>query len=180
LSDILLGIRTRLLDLDYEHDFEGYCRDHDLNINDLANKLEYKQQIKIAKELSIMFNEDELASLPTSSLLSDNLEGNLVELDNIFEYNKLCELRDSVKYYDKLLSQYGYDVEKGEWNRRDFPVTQTDKQMDGIFSDIEKADKAAEEYNEYLDYLCKKYDLDTNKMGKYRFIIPKREGRSRS
>jgi hypothetical protein len=81
---------------------------------------------------------------------------------------------DNVRYYDKLLSQLGYDSEKGEWNVREFPITRNDKQMDGIKSDIQKADEAIDGYNEYLEYLMEKYGKDVDKIGKYVFVPPLR------
>lgn len=84
----------------------------------------------------------------------------IVELESEIEYNKLHDLLDTVQYCDKLLSQYGYDSNRGEWNVKDFPITQHDKQMDGIKSDIEKSRNAVQEYNEYLEYLGEKYDVN--------------------
>jgi hypothetical protein len=121
-----------------------------------------------------MFSLGELSCLPTTSSTNDDLEEHMIELDNIFEYDKLNELLDTVQYYDKLLSQYGYDVKKGEWNTRDFPITQNDKQMEGIKSDVQEFRIAADEYNKYLEYLAEKYDIDFNDIGNCRFIIPNR------
>jgi hypothetical protein len=84
----------------------------------------------------------------------------VLQLDNILEYNKVRELWDQVKYYGKLLSQYGYNQSTGQWNTKLFPVTQTDKQMEGIKSDIETFNEAANDYNKYLEYLEIKYHID--------------------
>lgn len=79
-----------------------------------------------------------------SSFLDISINGGV---DSIFEYNRLHELLDTVRYYNKLLSQYGYNAKKNEWNLKRFPITQNDKQMDGIKADIKKFGIAADEYN---------------------------------
>jgi hypothetical protein len=56
----------------------------------------------------------------------------IVILDHITEYNRLIELADLVKYRSKLMSYYGLDLKTGKWNTKQFPVTQTDAQMEGI------------------------------------------------
>jgi hypothetical protein len=99
----------------------------------------------------------------------------MVELDNISERDKLDDLLDYVPYYDKVLGQYGYDVEEGEWNVREFPITRNDKQMDGIKSDIQKAGEAADEYNDYLEYLSQRYGRDVDNIGKHVFVSPLRK-----
>lgn len=166
LSDILLAVRIILLDIDLS--YEEYCKCRGIDSDNSASKTEYRQQIKTAKILDRMFNEKELTCLPTSSSASDHKE--IVELESEIEYNKLHDLLDTVQYYDKLLSQYGYDSNRGEWNVKDFPITQHDKQMDGIKSDIEKSRNAVQEYNEYLEYLAEKYDVNFNEIDDYIFI----------
>ena len=99
-----------------------------------------------------------------SSTLGDKLKRSILIIDDKHEYNKLLELFDAVEYYDKLLSQYGYDAKNRKWNLKDFPTTQTDKQMDGIKSDIQLADKASEEYEDYLEYLAEKSHIDIHEI----------------
>jgi hypothetical protein len=176
LSDIFIAIRAALLNLDdfsqkFKYSFEEYCKIHDLNKDDPSCKSQYSQAVKSAETLSEMFSDHELASLPTSSTLGDKLQRRILILDDKYEYNKLLELFGTVEYYDKLLSQYGYDVQTQEWNLKDFPITQNDKQMDGIKSDIQLADKAAEEYEDYLEYLAEKSHMDINEI-KYCVLGP--------
>ncbi len=73
------------------------------------------------------------------------------------EYNRIIDLSDTVIYYSKLLSQYGFNAETGEWNLKQFPVTQTDTQMGGIKNDIDIYTKALTNLNEYTQYLYNKY-----------------------
>jgi hypothetical protein len=89
-----------------------------------------------------------------------NLRAIIVKLDNIVEYNKLKELADLVKYHSKLMSYYGLDLKTGKWNTKQFPVTQTDAQMEGINSDINTFNKAVRECNKYGEFLAKKYCID--------------------
>jgi hypothetical protein len=53
-----------------------------------------------------------------------------VTLDNIVEYNRVKELADLVKYDSKLMSYYGLDLKTGKWSTKQFPVTQTEAQME--------------------------------------------------
>ena len=69
-------------------------------------------------------------------------------LDDIVEYNKVKELADLVKYHSRLMSYYGLDLKTGKWNTKQFPVTQTDAQMQGINSDTNVYNKAVKESND--------------------------------
>jgi hypothetical protein len=91
-----------------------------------------------------------------------NIRNIILTLDDIVEYNRVIELGDLVKYHCKLMSYYGFDVITGKWNTKQFPVTQTDAQMEGINSDIERYNKAVREYNKYAEHLAKKYYIDIN------------------
>lgn len=87
---------------------------------------------------------------------------------NKTEYNRMRDLGDCVKYYNKLLSQYGFHPKTGEFNSKLFPVTQTDKQLEGIESDVDTFNKAVSELNEYKAYLARKYNLDLAEEEKYK------------
>jgi hypothetical protein len=82
-----------------------------------------------------------------------------VTLDDIVEYNRVKELADLVKYHSKLMSYYGLDLKTGKWNTKQFPVTQTDAQMEGVNSDINTYNKAVRDCNKYGEFLAKKYCL---------------------
>jgi hypothetical protein len=84
----------------------------------------------------------------------------ILVLDDIAEYNRIKELGDLVKYHSKLMSYYGFDVKSGEWNTRLFPVTQTDAQMEGIQSDVERYNNAVRNYNKYAEHLAKQFCID--------------------
>jgi hypothetical protein len=85
-----------------------------------------------------------------------------VTLDDIVEYNKVKELADLVKYHSRLMSYYGLDLKTGKWNTKQFPVTQTYAQMEGINSDINVYNKAVKECHKYGEFLAKKYCIDIN------------------
>lgn len=81
----------------------------------------------------------------------------IVILENIVEYNRLKELGDLVRYHSKLMSYYGLDLKTGKWNTKQFPVTQTDAQIEGINSDIKTYNNAVRNFNMYEEFLAKKY-----------------------
>lgn len=168
LSDIFVAIRLLLLELD--NNYEEFCKSNGFSPDDLSNKIKYRKEIKTAKSIERMFSLEELSCLPTTSSTNDDLDQSILTLHNMFEYNKLNDLHDAVRYYKKLLAQYGYDSKKSDWNVRDFPVTQNNKQMDGIRSDVELYRKSVEEYCKYFEYLAEKYDMDFNKIDEYTFI----------
>jgi hypothetical protein len=66
-----------------------------------------------------------------------NIRNIIIILDDIVKYNRVKELGDLLKYHSKLMSYYGFDMTTGKWNTKQFPVTQTDAQMEGINSDID-------------------------------------------
>lgn len=84
----------------------------------------------------------------------------LVILDDKLEYDRMKDLSDFVRYHGKLMSYYGFDTGNGKWNTKAFPVTQTDGQLEGINSDIERYNKAVRDYNKYAEYLANKYSTD--------------------
>ena len=86
-----------------------------------------------------------------------NLQRTIVILGNILEYDRTKELGDLVRYHGKLMSYYGLDLNTGKWNTKQFPVTQTDAQMEGINSDIRTYNNAVRNFNMYGEFLAKKY-----------------------
>jgi hypothetical protein len=109
--------------------------------------------------------------LPTSSSTNNVLfEGRTEVVIDVYDYNRLRDLQDVVQYHDKLLSQYGYNPKTDQWDTKLFPVTQTDRQMEGLESDIIKSREAIEEYNAFLEYLKRKYDINTDKEEECIFI----------
>jgi hypothetical protein len=73
-------------------------------------------------------------------------------------------------YYGKLMSYYGFDMKSGKWNTSLFPITRTDKDVEG-YSDIEKYNTTAQKYRRYREYLSRKYHLDTFMETKKNFIM---------
>lgn len=84
----------------------------------------------------------------------------ILVLDDIVQYNRVKELGDLVKYHSKLMSYYGFDVNTGKWDTRLFPVTQSDAQLEGIQSDIERYNNSVRDYNKYAEYLAKEFCID--------------------
>jgi hypothetical protein len=154
-------------------DFKEYCKESGNSTADPTSKLYYQKQVKTVSDLKKIFSEEDMACLPTSSSMSDEMEESLIYVEDITDYNRLTDLRDQVERYGKLLSRYGYDLNKGEQNTSLFPVTKTDSQLEGIKSDIEEHNRGAKTYNKFLKSVVKKYNngvFDERK--KYFFTIP--------
>ena len=84
----------------------------------------------------------------------------ILVLDDIAEYNRIKELADLVKYHSKLISYYGFNVKSGKWNARQFPITQSDAQLEGIKLDVERYNNAVRNYNKYAEHLAKEFCKD--------------------
>ncbi|MGD9534726.1 MAG: hypothetical protein AB7V56_13285 [Candidatus Nitrosocosmicus sp.] len=84
----------------------------------------------------------------------------VIILENRFEYDRLKELLDAVMYQKKLMNCYGLDTINSKWDLRNFPVTTTDTQMEGIQSDIQKYNETIRQYNEYSKHLGLEYGVD--------------------
>jgi hypothetical protein len=84
----------------------------------------------------------------------------IIILENRFEYDQLRELLDSVLYQKKLMNCYGLDTINSKWDLRNFPVTTTDTQVEGIQCDIRKYSETARQYNEYSKHLGLEYGVD--------------------
>ena len=81
----------------------------------------------------------------------------LLLLDDRREYDTMVELRNTAFYYGKLMSHYGFDVKSAKWDTKHFPVTKNDKEMIRINSDRLRFNQAVQEYNNYIEYLSRKY-----------------------
>lgn len=177
LSDVLLDVRLILIST--PNSFEEYCKRSGKSQKDRASKKEYRKEVKTANGLNQIFSEKEMTCLPTSSSMNDAFfEGRIEEVIDVYDYNKLRDLQDHVQYYDKLMSQYGYDWKTNQWDTKRFPVTQTDRQIEGIESDIIKSREAVKEYNAYVKYLARKYDVSIDKED--RKSIADKKGKSRN
>lgn len=84
----------------------------------------------------------------------------VIILENRFEYDRLKELLDAVMYQKKLMNCYGLDTINSKWDLRNFPVTTTDTQVEGIQCDIRKYSETARQYNEYSKHLGLEYGVD--------------------
>jgi hypothetical protein len=86
----------------------------------------------------------------------------IIMLENKSEYNRLKELLDSVTYQAKLMGCYGLDTKNGKWDLTQYPVTQTDEQIEGISSDIQRYNSTVFRYNDYATHLAFDYGIDIN------------------
>ncbi len=60
----------------------------------------------------------------------------------------------------KLMSYYGFNVKSGKWDTRLFPITQSDAQLEGIKSDVQRYNNAVRDYDIYADHLAKEYCIN--------------------
>ena len=86
----------------------------------------------------------------------------IIILENRSKDDRLTELLDSVTYQAKLMSCYSLDTRSGNWGLTKFPVTQTDKQAEGIVSNVQKYNETLQKYNEYATQLGIDYGIDIN------------------
>lgn len=63
-------------------------------------------------------------------------------------------------YQAKLMRCYGLNTKSGKWNITQYPVTQTDKQIEGVSSDIQEYNDTLHRYNEYTRRLALDYGID--------------------
>jgi hypothetical protein len=80
-------------------------------------------------------------------------------LDDRRESDTIVELRNTALYYGRLMSHYGFDMKSGKWDTKQYPVTKNDKEMIGINSDRLRFNLAVQKYNNYIEYLSRKYHL---------------------
>jgi hypothetical protein len=85
-----------------------------------------------------------------------------IVLENKSEYIRLTELLDSVMYQAKLMRCYGLNTKNGKWDLTQYPVTQTDKQIEGVSSNIQEYNNTVHHYNEYARYLGLEHGIDIN------------------
>ena len=93
-------------------------------------------------------------------------------LDDRIEYDRIKDLADLVRYQSKMMAYYGFDIKSGRWDTARFPVTKTDSQMEGIRSDIQRYNDTVQYYNQYAEYLARRYNIDIhNEIRKGRNVI---------
>ena len=100
----------------------------------------YDNDQKIDDEFYDLDDEDDLIPL----------DSNCTFLKDKREYDKLKELKYTVKHYSKIVESYGYDPYTGDYDTKKFPITKEDKQMENIDKDLDNYNKAVEEYRNYM------------------------------
>lgn len=87
------------------------------------------------------------------------------------EFDTIVDLRNTALNYGKLMSLYGFDMKSGEWNTKLFPVTKSDKEIEGINSDRLRFNDTVNQYNKYVEYLSRKYHLNVFDKLRKGFIV---------
>jgi len=172
--------------VDVPDSFEEYCdtvvgADEDNPID----RSDYQDYRKRADRLSRVVTKKEITSIPVfrifpeakfidekdeenKDLIDEIKKHNLsraqkhgiaiIRVDNLYDYNRLEDYGNSLRYYEKLMKQYGYDVITEEFNHKLFPVPKQDRELVGIKKGIDDFFKLLGEYNDYIQYLVQKYD----------------------
>jgi hypothetical protein len=100
-----------------------------------------------------------------------NLDRAVLLLANRREFDTILELRNTALYYGRLMSHYGFDMKSGTWDKKLFPITKNDKEIEGINSDRLRFNDAVEKYNDYVIHLSKKYHLHDLEGSSTSFIV---------
>jgi hypothetical protein len=87
------------------------------------------------------------------------------------EFDTIVDLRNTVFYYRKLMSYYGFDMKSGEGNTNLFPITKSDKEIEGIKSDTLRFNEGVNQYYRYVEYLSRKYQFNVFDKLKEGFIV---------
>ena len=72
--------------------------------------------------------DDEFYDLDDEEDLIIPFDTNNIFLKDKREYDKLKELRDTLKYNEKIVEHYGYNPYTDEYDTKKFPFTKDDKQ----------------------------------------------------
>jgi hypothetical protein len=64
-----------------------------------------------------------------------------------------------LEYYAKIVKNYGYDPQTGEYNEKMLPEPKEDKQKKNIEKDFKAYFKTLDEYTDFLKELIKKYNI---------------------
>jgi hypothetical protein len=80
---------------------------------------------------------------------------------NTTEFDRLTTLHEIAVACGKLI---GFNAMTGDWNQNPFPVTPTDAQKKVIRSDIDAYMKALSNFDEYSQYLGRKYNLKVGEL----------------
>lgn len=182
LADVIEIIRDIL---DIPDSFEEYCdtvvgADEDNPID----RSDYQEYRKRADRITKVVTKKEITSIPFLRIfpeakfidekdeeekdLRDKIKKHnlrraqkhssaVIRVDNLYDYNKLQDYGNDLRYYEKLMKQYGYDEIAEEFNYKLFPVPKQDRELVGIKKDIHDFFKLLAEYNNYVRYLVQKY-----------------------
>lgn len=100
-----------------------------------------------------------------------NLDRVVLLLGDKREFDTIVDLRNTAFYFGKLMSYYGFDMKSGEWNTNLFPITKSDKEIEGINSDTLRFNEAVNQYDRYVEYLSRKYHLNVFDKLREGFIV---------
>lgn len=100
-----------------------------------------------------------------------NINRIVLQLGDRREFDTIVDLRDTAFYYGKLMSFYGFDMKSGKWNSKLFPITKSDKDLEGIDSDRLRFNEAVNHYDKYVEYLSKKYNLNVLDWPRKDFLV---------
>jgi hypothetical protein len=162
---------------DIREDYEEYCEKSYRDPSDETSRAVHPRHLKRAERFKKLITKEvkSISFLPTDKE-DEKINDEFYDLDNeedliipfdtnsIFlkdkrEYDKLKELRDTLKYNEKIVEHYGYNPYTDEYDTKKFPITKEDKQKENIDKDFDNYFQALEEYNNYIKELIKKYNI---------------------
>ena len=173
VSEILEMVR---INADIPDDFEEYCEMHFKDPPDPICRTDYLGVLRRAERFKKFLSQDEIKSMSFSFVdynnnnsekaIDVNNEDNLkllgytiISLNDKKEYDKLANLNNMLEYYTKITESYGFDRYTNEFIEKIFPITKDEKEMKNIEKEIDSYNQALQEYNDYLKYLIKKYNI---------------------
>ncbi len=185
LRDILDMIR---LNADVPDDFEEYCAITFRDCTDEKNRIDYVLDLWRAKRFKKFITKEGIRSIPflpsedekenkyieeeevdgeteisldlnNKYILTQILGYSLIFLNDKKEYDKLADLQNILEYYGKIMKNYGYDPQTGDFDEKMLPEPKEEKQKKSIAKDFKSYFKTLDEYADFLKELIKKYDI---------------------
>jgi len=102
---------------------------------------------------------------PSYIVFRKDLDCAIWVIENTTEFERLTNLHEIAVACGKLI---GFNSKTGDWNQEPFPATPTDAQKKVIRSDIDAYMKALTNFDEYSQYLARKYNLDVGELKHYK------------
>jgi hypothetical protein len=133
-------------------------------------EVEKEQECAKSGKKNVDEKENESAKLDSTNresyiVFRRDLDCAIWVIRNTTEFDRLTILHEIAVDCGKLI---GFNAMTGDWNQNPFPVTPTDAQKKVIRSDIDAYMKALSNFDEYSQYLGRKYNLEVGELKHYK------------